>query len=754
MKIKAKIREQKVKLKGLFFTIGIIISFLALGCATTGTVSQSSPSKGAPVLTKIDVQDYALTITAGKPFTYAIYRAGDPYKMVVDIPDMSIGAFNTRIISDKAGITEVLPSQVTSPAFMARLEILLQTPSLAETEFRNTSLVVRVKKEDAPKYVQEETKEALETKELDEDLAKAEDPPVIAQTAQHNQSTQPATAATAKATEINEILLDKSSGSIRVTIKGNGAMVPSVFPLENRIVMDIPDVVMNTSIPASVISPLKGIRSAKYKDKVRLVFDLKKPAEFDVTASGSSVVMVLQKSGKEPLEAEAAQKRSQKSEDMQAAAETKSPDKAEITDIISSISEGRYTGKKISLDFQDTDIIPIFRLLADISGYNIIVSPEVKGKLTMKLINVPWDQALDLMLKTTTPPLGKAVEGNIIRIAPHSVFTQESEETAKASEAAIKAEHLDTRIFPISYAKVLDVEKSIKDSKMLSPRGNISYDERTTSLVINDVPSVFPRIEGLLANLDKPTPQVMIEARIIEVNTSDVKDLGIQWGFNYRTPNNLFNFGGMRGLNTGATTGGKYLVDFPAGASPGSGTGFNFGILNAAKTMGLDLQISALQSIGKGKIVSNPRIMTVDNGKAFISQGDSIPIRKLTPEGTISTEFKDFALSLTVSPHITPDNSVSMGIEARKEEPDWTRVSLEGTPASKKREANTNVIIRDGETIVIGGVFKTSKQDTNTGVPGLMNIPIIGWLFKNNKMTEDTSEMLIFITPRIVHKPE
>ena len=424
--------------------------------------------------------------------------------------------------------------------------------------------------------------------------------------------------------------------------------------------------------------------------------------------------------------------------------------KAEASEI-TPITEGRYKGKKISLDFQDADIVPIFRLLADISGYNIVVSPEVKGEITMKLINVPWDQALDLILKTFG--LGRSVEENIIRIAPQTVFIREREEAVRAKEAEMKAEPLETKIFLIGYADVSDIKKAVEDSNILTPRGRVGIDKRTGSMVINDVPRVFPRIENLLLSLDRPTPQVMIEARIVEVDVAKVRDIGIQWGFFLRPTDQLTYFGGLPGLGMGAFAGSDFLVDFPGVGAATPGAGFAFGIIDAAQTRGLDLQLSALQTLGEGKIISHPRVMTVDAGKAVISQGVSIPIRKLIPEeGAVATEFKDYVLSLTVTPHIIPDNLILMAIEVKKEEPDWTRVSPEGVPASKKREATTSIIIEDGETVVIGGIFKTSHHEVETGVPGLMHIPVIGWLFKHKKTVEETAEMLIFITPRIVHE--
>ncbi|MBM4136573.1 MAG: type IV pilus secretin PilQ [Nitrospira sp.] len=746
MKQNSKFKIQHLRFKSLFSVVFLVIFISTLGCATTSGVKAPSQVKEAPVLTNIDIRDYSVTLTVSKPFVYTIYRSDDPYKMVVDLPDTSIGAFNSRIVSDKSGITEIIPSQVESPSFLARLELLLQTPSMVEPEYKDKSLLIRVKKEETPiekPEVRSQKSEVLKEELLKEVKEEKEAKEVLRE--EPIETGKEETIKLPKATEIKDITIERSARAVQVLIKGNGSMTPSVFPLDNRIVIDIPDVAMGAQVPSAVISPLKGIRSGKYKDKVRLVFDLKEKTNFDVNASGDMIVIALQRSEKEPSAPQIAQKMAPQEEKIE---------KIEPEEIAIPIAEGKYTGKKISLDFQDTDIIPIFRLLADISGYNIVVSPDVKGKLTMKLINVPWDQALDLILKTSTPPLGKSVEGNIIRIAPLTLFTQESEESTKAQEAAIKAEPLETKIFPISYAVVSEVEKAVKDSKILTPRGSISVDKRTSSMVINDVSAVFTKIEDFLTTLDKPTPQVMIEARIVEVNTLDVKDLGIQWGLNLKSADSLFQMKGFSGLNRGPITGSNYMVDFPSGASPGSGSGFNFGVLNPARTMGLDLQISALQSIGKGKIVSNPRILTRDNDEAFISQGASIPYRMQTAEGTVSEGFKDYTLSLTVTPRIAPDNTILMKINAKKEEPDWTRVSLQGTPASKKGEATTNVIIRDGETVVIGGVFKTSKQDTDTGVPGLMNIPILGWLFKNRKIDDSTSEMLIFITPRIVHKPE
>ncbi len=715
----------------------VLIAFWGCTPVITSPVKESLVPQKATVITGIEIQDYTVTIKADKPFVYTIYRPGDPYKIVIDLPDVTIGALNSKIVSNKAGITEIVPSQIESPSVMARLEILFQTPSIAskvEQEYKNNVLIVRIK--------EEPPKEVTAVSIVSEDVSKAKEN--IPEPPASEQKPLP------KATEISSILFEKSADTVKVLIKGNGSMIPNILPLDDRIVIDIPDVVMNTPLPSAVVPPVKGIRSGKHDDEIRLVLDLKEKTNFDVTAIGDSIVIAFQRTEKEtPAAAPIAQmpddRRSAEAEKTETATkviEVKEPE---------ALVEGKYTGKKLSLDFQDADIVPIFRLLADISGYNIVVSPEVKGKLTMKLINVPWDQALDLILKTFS--LGKSIEGNILRIAPYTVLAKESEEAAKAQEAGIKAERLETKMFNISYAKVKDVEASILKSKILTPRGTISVDERTSSMFVNDVASVFPKVENLLVTLDRPTPQVLIEARIVEVNTNEVRDLGIQWGLTLKGVNTLSSLGGFSGLNSGTFTGNNFLVDFPGGASAGGGSGFTFGIMNPAKTMGLDLQLSAVEKLGKGKIISNPRIMTLDNGKAKISQGKSIPYTKLTAEGTPTEEFKDVTLELNVQPHITPDNSISILIEIKKEELDFAFVSKEGTPSTDKKEAKTEVIIKDGETVVIGGIYKIIKSESETGVPGLMKIPILGWLFKKYKEDVTTSELLIFITPRIVQKP-
>ena len=718
VKDKKKSKRKYLRLHFLSFMIFCSLFFAIWGCATTSGIKESTQPEETTVITGIDLQDNSVTIKVSRPFSYTMYRPDDPYKVVVELLDVNTGAFNMKIISDKAGVTEIVPYQVKSPSLLTRLEILLQMPSEAEPEYQDNELKIRLKggvpkevlKEDVP---QQEVRKVAEIKEPEPATPEPEEIPLP------------------KATDITSISFERAADKINVLIKGNGSMDPSVFNLDNRIVIDVPDIAVSAPLPTEVVSPVKGIRLGKYDGKTRIVIDLKEKIDFDITTIRDSIVLALMLPIAERIKEE-------KVEVLEAKEEAEAP------------VQGKYPGKKISLDFQDADIVPIFRLLADISGYNIVVSPEVKGKLTMKLINVPWDQALDIILKTFS--LGKSFEGNIIRIAPHTVFARESDEAVKAKESELKAISLETKIFSISYGDVTVVEKAIKDSKMLSPRGSISTDKRTSSLTVYDVASIFPQIANLLTVLDKPTPQVLIETRIVEISEKDETDLGIQWGISHPTGSKPF-----RGtMGTGPFTGDNFIVDFPsAGAGPGSGAGFAFGILNTARTAGLDLQLSALETVGKSRIISSPKIVTTDNEKAVITQGVSQPFPKVdVASGQISVEYKDIAITTEVTPHITPAGSINLIVLIKKEDILATaNIGGNEVPITSKMESSTKVLIQDGETLVIGGVYKKTEKETVSGVPGLMNIPILGWLFKGKSTSEDTTELMIFITPKIVEKP-
>ena len=424
----------------------------------------------------------------------------------------------------------------------------------------------------------------------------------------------------------------------------------------------------------------------------------------------------------------------------------------------------KFTGKRISLDFKDADIHNILRLISEVSKLNIITSDDVAGKITVTMRNVPWDQALDIILKTKK--LGKVRHGNIIRVAPLESLAQEQELAAKAAEAKKTLEPLRVRLIPVNYAVAGDIQAQVKE--LLSDRGTVTVDKRTNVLIVKDVLENLIKAEGLVRSLDAETPQVLIEARIVEANTQFVREVGIQWGgdlsFSAATgnptglpfPSQINMQGGADDAATntdmsGTANPGHFAVNLPAAVGAGSGGALGFIFGSAGGSAHLNLRLSALENRGAVKIVSAPKIATLDNHKAKIGQGVSIPISVVSAAG-VNTMFVEAKLELEVTPHITQEGSILMEIRVKKNEPDFSRTGARGDPTILKKEAETQVLVRDGDTTVIGGIYTKKTSDTFTGIPVLSQIPVLGWFFRNTKKNDERTELLIFITPRIVNR--
>ncbi len=403
----------------------------------------------------------------------------------------------------------------------------------------------------------------------------------------------------------------------------------------------------------------------------------------------------------------------------------------------------KYTGQKISLDLQEVDIRNVLRLLADVTGKNIVVEPDVQGRVTLKVDDVPWDQVLELILKINE--LDHVMEGNVIRIATaakiRSELDRRREEVEAKKELMAAARDLGeitTEYLQVSYADVGDISAQIENIK--SEKGSISIDNRTNLIIYSDFPKRIETAKQILARLDKATQQVMIESRIVSANTNFSRNLGITWTAAY-TANSL-----------AGRLGGSPEFDF-AVAAPTAAVG-SFG-LNFARAIGvnnifdLDMQLDALEQAGEGRVISSPRIFTLDHVQAMIQQGDQIPYPQRTEEGTISTAFAPATLSLTVTPHITPDGKVRMEVLAKKDEADFSR-TVQDVPAIRTQEAQTELLVNDGDTIVIGGIVIHDTSWSESRVPFLWRIPLLGWLFKNRQIVDEKTELLIFLSPSIV----
>jgi type IV pilus assembly protein PilQ len=423
------------------------------------------------------------------------------------------------------------------------------------------------------------------------------------------------------------------------------------------------------------------------------------------------------------------------------------------TDIGTMGGTEHFTGKRISLDFQDADISSVLRLIADVSGLNMVVGEAVKARVTLKLLNVPWDQALDLILKLNN--LGQIREGNILWIDTLANITKLRDDAARAKESTLKAEELVTRIIYLNYS---DATKSVDVAKSnLSTRGEIKIDARTNSLVIRDIPDNVTRAEKVIRDLDQRTPQVQIEARIVQATKAFSRGLGIQWGLssiNTRT-NGLKQSPITVNLGASGTTFGTqtndFLVNLPASATgvtvPGTTAGLLIGKF-LGTTAQLDLRLSAGEALAQTKIVSAPKIITLDNKPAKIEQGSQVPFQTTSLQGT-QTTFVDATLTLNVTPHVVVHaNTVRLEIKATKNSI-GPAVSNAG-PTIDKKEATTEILLRDGETTVLGGIFEETRTDSSQGVPWFNRIPFLGWLFKNEGVSVNQTELLVFITPIII----
>ena len=422
----------------------------------------------------------------------------------------------------------------------------------------------------------------------------------------------------------------------------------------------------------------------------------------------------------------------------------------------------QYTGHAVSFDFQNADLRAVLRTFAEISNLNIVIDPEVDGRVDVALRDVPWDQAFALILQTNR--LEYTLDGTIIRIAPSEVLRAEAEARRRLAEEEALAGELVVFTRTLNYARATDLAGLITES-VLSSRGQVQFDDRTNTLIMTDLVDRLTSADELITTLDRAEPQVEIEARIVQVNTDYARALGIEWGINGRVSPDLGNTTPLSFPNRGGLTGRTGASQGPVGAdaralpSENIGTAVNLGAVNPTSALGLalgsvtgafnlDVVLSALETEGKGRILSTPRITTQNNVTATIIQGDQIPIQTVA-NNTVTVTFQDAALTLTVTPQITAADTVIMQIQLDNDVADFSR-SVNGIPPIITQSATTTLQVGDGETTVIGGIFESIETERRSRTPGLSRIPLLGWLFKSDSTTESSDELLIFVTPHIL----
>ena len=419
--------------------------------------------------------------------------------------------------------------------------------------------------------------------------------------------------------------------------------------------------------------------------------------------------------------------------------------------------ERRYTGELLSLRVKDADLRDVILYLGEFAYLNVVFDPDVRGTVTVNLQDVPWDQILDIVLRLNK--MGKTIEGNVLRIATIAVLTREAEDQRRLDESKELAGPIVTKTYELSYAKASDVESLLRPK--ISARGEIIVDTRTNTMIITDVQDRFDILELIIDVVETPTPQVSIEARIVEATSNFVRNFGIQWGFrgiadpfygnqtSLQFPHKIAVDGAMipQGTVTRGIGGplGGYAINLPAPAFS-SVLGLSMG--NILDTVRIDAAISALETAGEGRIISSPTITTQNNHEAVIIQGRQIPVQTVA-NFTTSTRFQNAALELRVTPQITAEGTIIMDIQIQNNAADFANL-VNGIPPITTQSATTRVMIPDGGTTVIGGIYRTEDSFTREKVPFLHKIPILGSLFKNFSRTKQNRELLIFITPRII----
>ncbi len=417
----------------------------------------------------------------------------------------------------------------------------------------------------------------------------------------------------------------------------------------------------------------------------------------------------------------------------------------------------KYAGRRMDLDFKDADIHNLLRLISDVGQVNIVTTDDVKGAVTIRMRDVPWDQALEVILRAKG--LGMVRERNLIRVAPQGVLEKELEQEISRREHMVQLQPPITRLIPVSYAEATKIIPRVQD--VLSGWARISVDDRTNTLIVSDLPGNIKNAEELVRSLDTPTPEVLIEARIVEADSKFSRGLGIQWGgggIASAATGNPTGIGfpstiGIAGAAGGAATdivglsgSPNYVVNLPGGSGV---VGLNLGSLTG--NYNLNLRLSAEESTGNIRILSAPKITTLDNVEASILSGTAIPITVVSALGP-QTTFVDANLSLTVKPHVTNDGSIMMVVNVTKNQPDQSVQTTGGTPGISRKVAKTEMLVADGDTAVIGGIYQRTTSANQRKIPFLGDIPILGWLFKNKTESDNRTELLIFITPRIVNR--
>jgi type IV pilus assembly protein PilQ len=716
-------------------------------------------------------------LAASSQLEYTSIKQRDPLGIVFYFPETSLGQVQTQYTPDSDIIASVKTS-MSQDQKGTRMEVVLKKDASYEVKRAGNDLEILFAAKPKSEVEEARIADVKEPSAVKKDAFKG--PELAAKTPAAEVKPKAASkAVSSKGPSVIERLdfSSETSGKSSVII---GTTAPAEYTLTKISDRTLRLRILNSRLPefrqhrplittrfASAIDRITPLQATD-ADATDIVIDLRELVPYRPVQEGSVITLSFDASSVEPRKMDPAQLPAWQQALVQTGAPTSpaTPPSGDSKPFIQSVFEPTeeapvvtqeqlppeltdkkvYTGQKIALDFYETDIKNVFRILQQVSGKNYAVDKDVTGEVTIALEKpVPWDQVLDLILQMND--LGKKEQGDIIRIAKTSKLKKEEEEMA-AKIAAIRAkedekkllEPIEIEFIPINYATAKnEVMPKIK-SMITKGRGSLDVDERNNQLIIQDTRKIIEKVKGVISEIDKVTPQVLIEARIVEVRENYERELGIAWGVSgediYKD-----SLDGMYSYNA--------AINVPATLPAQNMLNFNFTRLDAWGTpIVLDAALRAMEQEGNGKIISSPKILTLDNKEAVIKQGQKVPYTERGEEGTNTTKYAEALLELTVTPHMTPDKRISMIVRTTKDE--ITGYSPDNQPILSVNQAETVLLVEDGSTVVIGGVAKTSVTETESGFPVLKDIPLLGWMFKTTNNKTEKQELLIFMTPKIV----
>jgi type IV pilus secretin PilQ/predicted competence protein len=740
-----------------------------LGCAlNTSPGDQARAPQAftltAAFLTAVDVDvldDHTLiTLQSDAPLHYSVRRDEMPPRLVIDLPALKIAPGVRPLEVFRGGVTGIyLAQNAESGGSQVEIGLLPAVTHSWSSPFAST-LLVEVRTEsstDAQRIAGEDS--TLRGHPVGEALARRMPPPATNRDLLSLGRTTPGSAA--RATEVIGIAVEPLDDRTHVRVIGDGPILvyrtarpthPSQLVLSlpslttvlsgQRLLASTPQLRQvavrgaNTEGATIELSIAAGVAPQIFRDGAQVIVELARGLP------GNGPPRMPPRPHLMPVSAQR----------LLGAAMLAPLAPAQSTAAVPQTSEGApiYTGQRISLDFQQADLIDVLRLISEVSGMNIITGPDVAGRVTTRMANVPWDQALDMILKTYG--LGKVQEGSIIRVAPLDRLRKERDAELQAQRVVEELEPLVTRTIQLNYARAEELKSNME--KLLTKQGRLDIDKRTNTIIVKDISSSVDEALELIRRLDSQTKQVSIETRIVETTRTFLQELGIKWGnfviqdTGVKFPRQVSLTGRQPPPGGVSPAGGNFAVDLPTFTQPPA-LAIAFSLISNSSV--IDLELQALERNGRGRIISNPKVTTLDNKEAIIESGDEVPIRTETVETGPKVEFKDAKITLKVTPHISPDDYVLLEVEAAKKEPDFSR-TVEGNPTITSRQSKTSVLVKDGATVVMGGLFKHQTANTQEGIPVLSKIPYLGWLFKTEQTRNDNEDLLFFITPRIVRE--